>query len=108
MRTATYRTRIDPIVILDGEWCADENGSGGAEFDVDSERYPSLFVDGEPPEIVRHEEIVKIIPGLKVLTESWRRRNFSPEQIKQIRYYRKDGPCDGDDVQRFEIVGRRG
>lgn len=108
MKAATYRTRIDLIVDLEGEWCVSDGRSGGAEFDVDSNRCPGLFLGGEPAEIVRHEELVRMLPGMKVLTEVWQRRNFSPEQIREIRYYRKGGPCDGDDTQRFVVAGRRG
>ena len=41
---ATYRTRMDVRVNLDGEWFA-AAGTGGVEFDVDSVKHPGPVCD---------------------------------------------------------------
>jgi hypothetical protein len=99
MMSAVYQTRLDCIFTA----CGAITSGGQVSLSVDSVNCPELFMDGEPAEIVSHEALVRITRS-KELTEIWQGRGFTARQIKEIRYYRKDGPADGaHETQRFFI-----
>jgi hypothetical protein len=101
---ATYHTRLYCIV-MSGNHAGSFLDGGRVSQTIDCENCPELFMDGGPAEIVSHEALVRITRS-KSLTEIWQSRGFTDQQIKEIRYYRKDGPCDGrDDAQRFLLSG---